>query len=454
MPNVALNPNRVPRACRAAVLAGILVAAASTSTARAATPSEPSPPASSAASRLVARPSPCGDPADITRQTGVSVAMSASGSTMVVGAPAVDFLGGLSGRVYVCTLGPSGWQVTILQPSFDALPESDWGSAVAISADGRTIAVGDHLHSVPGAAVASGGLVDLYRLQSAGWTLSAELTSPKPEFYGGFGFSVALSADGSRIVVGAPTTSEPNLVPHTVNYERGAAWIFTARPGTNGWDSARLPLPSAEYVQNFGTAVAVSGDGNTAVVGSVTTGPASLSNGHVYVYDTSGPQPPLTATIRSGQLTRHWDFGASLALSADGSTVAVGAPDDAAQGVQVFNRASGSWQRTATIRPQGRAVDARFGQGIALSADGRTMLASAPSRTADGGTVLWAGGGYRFVHDGAGWHWGGELAPATPTADQSLGWSIATSADARLAVLGAAAAEGLGARATFYVQQD
>jgi hypothetical protein len=404
-------------------------------------------------SRLVARQSVCGDVSDTSRRTATSVAMSASGSVLVVGAPAIVTDRGVPGRVYVCTSSSTGWRLaTTLRPAFGASPLSVWGTAVAVSADGQTIAVGDEYHSVPGASVDSSGLVDVFRHQSGTWQLAAEIPSPKPQYLGEFGYSVALSADGNRLVVGSPEQFAPNPT-HTINYDKGAAWIFTARAGWSGWATAGLPLPTAEFAANFGTAVAVSGDGDTAVVGAVTTGAAVQHDGHAYVYDTAVTTPALTATLLPVHELGYWGFGERLALSADGSTVAVGAPDDAAQGVSVFNRQGPAWTRSAVILPQGTAVGARLGQGVALSADGRTLLMTAPYRAAAGGTVPWVGGGYRFVHDATGWHWGGELAPPSATANQLVGYSLATSADARYALLGAPSAAGSGGQSYIYLQQ-
>jgi len=88
-------------------------------------------------------------------------------------------------------------------------------------------------------------------------------------------------------------------------------------------------------------------------------------------------------------------FGFSAALSADGSTLAVGSPmeEGAATGVNgnqddhsmfsagavyVYVRGSGGWSQQAYIKASNPGPDDQFGFGVSLSADGNTLAVSAP----------------------------------------------------------------------------
>ena len=103
------------------------------------------------------------------------------------------------------------------------------GWTVAVSADGSTIAVGAPLTQD---SVGSGA-VYVFTRPPAGWASEHEVAKLTPSDDGlGVGFSVAISADGSTIVAGAPTTSGANL-------EQGAAYVFTRPPG--GWTSEHPP---------------------------------------------------------------------------------------------------------------------------------------------------------------------------------------------------------------------
>ncbi len=92
---------------------------------------------------------------------------------------------------------------------------------------------------------------------------------------GHFGQSVALSADGNTAVVGAPTG----------NGEAGAVWVFT-RTGSTWTKQAELLPNSGEEDGNgkFGASVALSADGNTVLVGA----PANAGGGAVWVFTRIG----------------------------------------------------------------------------------------------------------------------------------------------------------------------
>jgi hypothetical protein len=102
---------------------------------------------------------------------GRALALSADGQTVVIGTQYNDYSGlGVStaespimaidaGSAYVFRRQASGWEsATILQPS-DHSTTGDrdvrLGSAVAISGDGRTVAVGARSHGGPGSGVSS-----------------------------------------------------------------------------------------------------------------------------------------------------------------------------------------------------------------------------------------------------------------------------------------------------------
>ena len=81
--------------------------------------------------------------------------------------------------------------------------------------------------------------------------------------------------------------------------------------------------------------------------------------------------------VQQSQLTGPaGNFGASVAVSADGNTALVGAP--AAQVAWVFVRSNGTWTNHGQLAPTGSSPPASFGQAVALSADGNTALVGAP----------------------------------------------------------------------------
>ena len=182
-----------------------------------------------------------------------------------------------------------------------------------------------------------------------------------------FGYSVAFSADGNTALVGAPNASTT----------AGYAAVFRYSGGS--WGSASPLTSTAGSFALFGYSIALSADGNTALVGA----PAGNSyRGYAAVYRYSGGSwgsaSPLTGTTgASGQ------FGSSVALSADGNTALVGGFYGAGYAA-VFRYSGGSWGSASTLASTAGAAS-NFGNAVALSADGNTALVGAPGASTTAG---------------------------------------------------------------------
>ena len=143
------------------------------------------------------------------------------------------------------------------------------------------------------------------------------------------GTSVALSADGSTAIVGAP------LEPDTTNSgAAGAGWVFSQSNGS--WTVQQKLVGSESAGSNQGTSVALSADGSTAMVG----GPSVYPDGAAWVFTQSnGSWTEQQRLVGSGVTESNGGLplqGTSVALSANGSTAIVGGPGDN------FNGNSGS----------------------------------------------------------------------------------------------------------------
>jgi hypothetical protein len=86
---------------------------------------------------------------------------------------------------------------------------------------------------------------------------------------GNQGMSVALSADGNTAIVGGPGPNNANRDRPASGGPAGAAWVFT-RSGDVWRQQAKLVGTTSEYggsLWSQGASVAVSANGNTAIVG-------------------------------------------------------------------------------------------------------------------------------------------------------------------------------------------
>jgi PKD repeat protein len=303
----------------------------------------------------------------IGAQFGHSVALSADGNTMLVGGPAEDTYGGAA---WVFTRSGSTWteqtKLTVSELSCGGhyCGAAYMGSSVALSADGNTALIGGYGND------GETGAVWVFTRSGATWTQQGPaLTGGGEVGEGRFGSSVALSADGDTALIGAPDDYD----------DTGAAWVFT-RSGT-AWTQEGPKLvatdESKQEESQFGSSVALSADGDTALIG----GPQDNDRqGAVWVFTRSDSawtqkEPKLTGGGEVGE----GRFGSSVALSADGDIALIGGPaDDRGLGaVWAFTVAGSSWTQEGEKLVGGELDNYPpfgFGSTVALSADGYTAL--------------------------------------------------------------------------------
>ena len=156
-----------------------------------------------------------------------------------------------------------------------------------------------------------------------------------------FGTSVALSRDGNTAIIGAPYDNIG------ANDNQGSATIFT-RSGTT------------------------SSDGNTAIVGAYYDDVGSnLDQGSATIFTRSGTTWTQEQTITQTGGAAFDFFGYSVALSSDGNTALVGAALDTVganndQGsATIFTRSAGSWTQQQTITQSTGAANDYFGTSVA-----------------------------------------------------------------------------------------
>ncbi len=212
------------------------------------------------------------------------------------------------------------------------------------------------------------------------------------------GSTVALSADGTTALVGG-SGREPQrgtFVPEVSMFTRaGTTWTrqanFTFAPTT--WERPQ-------------TGLALSADGDVALVGEVgaTGSPPRRErrSGRALIFTRSGSEwtPRGEPLIPSGEVGEA-EFGSSVALSGDGDTALIGAPNDNGVGAAwVFTDSASGWtQDGEKITAAGAAVS--FGKSVALSSDGQTALIGAGKRTT-GAAFLFKRTGPTWTQQGAG----------------------------------------------------
>ena len=377
-------------------------------------------------------------------------------------------------------------ELTVATGYFKAasVDDSDYfGQAVAVSADGRTLAVGmaGDDSSSRGAGGDPGdngaedsGAVYVYARDAAGnWAQTAYLKAANADAYDEFGGALAISGDGSLLVVGArkeassSTTINAGADDNSAS-DTGAAYVFT-RDAAGNWAQTAY-LKAASSTAAFGGAVAVSADGATVAVGAVYDGAGASSGGAVYVFKNDGSGWSQQARLLAGNADHADYLGCALTISADGNTLAVGAnhEDSAATGVggddtdntaaesgavYVFSRdGSGNWAQTAYLKAANTGAGDMFGSALALSADGRLLAVGAVSE--DGGSTgingdaadnsaAGSGAVYIFARpDSGSWSQTSYVKAENTGAGDAFGRSLSLSADGRLLAVGAIGEDG------------
>jgi hypothetical protein len=215
----------------------------------------------------------------------------------------------------------------------------------------------------------------VFRLRGGTWSQTAVLAASHGARGDSFGWGVALSAPGSTALVGA---SGRNSIA-------GAAYVFRLRGGT--WSqTAELTAPHGASFDVFGSSVALSALGTTALVGDPGR---NTETGAAYVFRLRGGIWSQAAELTAAHGAVRDQFGYSVALSALGSTALGGAPyrNSAAGAAYVFRLRGGIWSQAAELTASHAAGGDQFGYSVGLSALGSTALAGAPGRQSDTGAA-------------------------------------------------------------------
>ncbi len=357
------------------------------------------------------------------------MALSADGTTALVGGPE-DNVG--AGAVWVYTRANGVWtQQAKLLGSSTSQGVAAQGQSVALSADGNTAAIGG-INDNTGT-----GAIWVFTRTNGVWTQQG------PKFWGTVlqglshqGVSVALSADGNTLLEGGDL----------FNNNIGAAWVF--RRSNGEWDRVHFDLltgAGALGMSHQGASVALSADGNTAVIG----GPGDNSGlGAAWVFAFGNGAWSQQAKLVGGGATGNAAFGTSVAFSADGNTAMVGGPGDAGNtgAVWVFTRGNGQWPQQGLKLVGSDAVAGRYlGQSVALSGDGNTAFAGGPGgKPGLFGSQPSIGATWVFTRSNLVWtQQGTELVGAGAAGNDALeGTAVAITGDGNTAMVGGPADNG------------
>lgn len=366
----------------------------------------------------------------------------------------------------------------------------NFGSAVSLSADGSTLAVAAYAEdsASPGIngnqndnSALSSGAVYVFVHNNGGWQQQAYLKASNADKDDLFGFSmnISLSATGDTLVVGAPAeqSSATGINGDQNNNSAarsGAAYVFQ-RINASWEQQAYIKASNTGEIDRFGASVSLSGNGTLLAVGATTEdGAATGINGNdandaapdagaVYLFELSNGSWHQIAYVKASNAQAWKEFGGSVSLSADGSTLAVGSAreDSSATGVDgnqnnddlpdagavyVFTQENGEWQQQAYVKASNPAVGDAFGRVVSLSANGNTLAVGANFENGGSSGVngnqlnrsaTSAGAVYIFERSNGSWQQQAYIKASNPNRDDRFGGAISLSADGNGLAVGA-----------------
>lgn len=367
----------------------------------------------------------------------------------------------------------------------------EFGGDIALSSDGNTLAVSSKIEK-SGATSINGdesddlsiaaGAVYLFRHNGTAWSQQAYIKASNTDSFDRFGSSIALSDDGNTLAVGATGEASNAAIiggdeTNDTASEAGAVYTFFY-DGSSWAQQAYIKASNAEAVDLFGTAVALSGDGNVLAVGA----PGEASNaigvggnqndnspgfgfaGAAYVFTRTVTTWSQQAYIKASNTEGGDQFGSALALSSNGLYLVVGAPNEAsnatglngddsdnsafgAGAVYTYHFDGSAWQTEAYLKASNTENGDHFGSSLGLNETGDILIIGAPDEHGlslgingdqfNDSISCCAGSAYTFTRDGTVWSQHFYIkAPNTEDHDY-FGESLSISADGKTLAVGA-----------------
>ena len=414
-----------------------------------------------------------------------------------------------AGAVYVFVRQGESWVQQAFVKASNPGQNDHFGSSVALSRDGSTLAVSAHWEASAATGVngnqkddsiPQAGAVYIFTRSGSTWTQQAYLkasntgTAGKGDMPGDgdqFGYSLALSADGDTAAVGA--ISEDGM--DDAQASAGAVYVF-ARTGTTWAQQAYLKGAHVMGGDLFGFSLALTGDGNMLAAGSFNDRGSGRTvnapfdtraqgSGAAYIFTRQDGKWTQQAYLKGSRSEPSDAFSYALAISEDGTTLAVGAGDESCLtpgldppgcdndapprrsaniwvgAAYVFVRSGTTWTEQLFMKANNARPFTSYAIKLALSGDGNTLAVSSPLEDSAGQGVRpplvqpflliehltpWgegreqaeeSGAVYFYTRKGTEWTQGAYVKGANTDAGDEFGSAVALSGDGRTLVVGA-----------------
>ncbi|WP_444895916.1 histidine kinase [Microbulbifer sp. SSSA005] len=391
---------------------------------------------------------------DADDQFGWDLAISDDGNLLAVGAPREDSGGDQednltpdSGAVYIFSREDGEWTQQAYLKSPDPQEAAEFGTALSLSDDGYTLAVGAFKENGENDNF-SAGAVHIFSRSNEGWVHSARLQADNQGNNDLFGYALSLSGNGSTLAVTAP--SEDGGLDGDSIEDSGAVYVFRNEEGS--WSQyAYIKAADSSEGLGFGSSISLDDAGASFAVGAYAD---NAGAGSVYLYQLDGEFWVEDSKISaSNPVADDW-FGLALNLSGNGQTLAVGAPlqsESNSGAVYIFSRKENAWEQTANLKASNPHVSAYFGEAVNLSDDGSSIAVGAwgeksysqglfGDSTDESSTR--AGAVYTYIFNGVDWSSEAYIKASNTDSRDHFGGSVALSGDGASLAVGANTEDG------------
>ena len=424
-------------------------------------------------------------------ELGTGVAISGDGQTIAIGAPredsaatgidgdALDNTKTDSGAVYIYVRSGATWALQAYVKASNSDANDQFGSEISLSANGNTLAVvaGNEASCSPGVNATQtdngcfgAGAVYIFVRSGTTWSQQAYVKASNPRPNIAFGRSAALSGDGNTLAVGQP--GDPSTATgidgsHTniAGSNNGSVHVFT-RAGTTWSQQAYVKSAASDQQDTFGASVSLSANGDVLAVGASGESSAATGvngsqvdnslreSGAAYVFKRTGGAWSQHAFVKASNPDMFDYFGSAVALSASGTTLAVGAEQEdsgattidgdqnddsqlSAGAVYVFTLVGTQGQQAYLKGTYARNLDT-LGRSVALSANGNLLVAGSAHDTATpaSGDTSQSGAAYVFRRTGTTWTKQNYLKATSQGNADIFGGDVAISSDGSVLLVG------------------
>ncbi len=316
-----------------------------------------------------------------------------------------------SGAVYLFTRTGNQWVQQAYIKAGNSGSGDNFGYSVALSGDGRTLAVGAPGEDSSGAngnddSATDSGAVYIFSNGAGIWSQQAYIKAANSGAGDLFGSAIDLSGDGRTLAVGAPEEDGSSTAINgdgssNSRSNSGAVYLFLL--GQNGWEQqAYVKAGNAGAGDNLGHSVALSGRGDTLAAGAWGENSAArgvdgdggnnsaADAGAVYIYVLRDGTWQPQAYLKAENIDPGDRFGWSVSMDGSGDILAVGArlEDSSAIGVEgdatdnsmsgagaayLFTRSSGLWHQKSYVKASNSGTGDQFGRAVTLSENGATL---------------------------------------------------------------------------------